>query len=324
MIVLPSSPVSGPRQSSDRVALLTVIPVFNGERYIAKTLRSLADQTRKPDRLVVLDNCSTDRTEQIVAEFQGLECEWRQNEHNLGLFGNLNRALEFAPQTDYLHVLHADDLIKPTYYERCVSVSRDIRTRALIYCASELVDENDQPFSHQCRTGARGSVRCVPAKQFLVGRAELRPLYFPGMLLKTAGQSLPCRFRLDMPQLADQVFWGELSTHCPRIMEVTEPLSQYRFHQDSGTTKNSSSLDAWVLDEWRAMCHLASLIPDTRWRKWLRLQKLKCIFACRSLVKVNQVGGANSDFAAEIERRVTAIVGAPYWNLAKIVVKALR
>src|SRR5689334_20090773 len=46
--------------------LTTIIPVFNGEKHLAATLQSVAAQTRRPDRLIVLDNCSTDGTRRVV------------------------------------------------------------------------------------------------------------------------------------------------------------------------------------------------------------------------------------------------------------------
>src|SRR5688572_29259046 len=98
----------------------TVIPVFNGEKYIAQTLLSLARQTRPPDRVIVLDDQSTDQTEEIVRTFKGLNCDWVRNERNLGLFPNHNRALTFAAETDFLHILHADDLILPAFFENLV------------------------------------------------------------------------------------------------------------------------------------------------------------------------------------------------------------
>jgi glycosyltransferase involved in cell wall biosynthesis len=58
--------------------LTTVIPVYNGERFIGETLRSVARQIRKPDRLIVIDNRSTDRTQEIVKEFTELPIEWIQ------------------------------------------------------------------------------------------------------------------------------------------------------------------------------------------------------------------------------------------------------
>src|SRR6185295_106084 len=97
--------------------VITVIPVYNGEKFLLRTLQSVANQTRRPDRLVILDNCSTDSTEEIVREFAGIKCEFIRNPTNLGLFGNMNRALEFAEQARYLHILCADDLITPKFFE---------------------------------------------------------------------------------------------------------------------------------------------------------------------------------------------------------------
>ncbi len=87
--------------------IITIIPVFNGEKFIRQTLESVAKQTVRPDRLIVLDNCSTDNTEQIVKAFQDIKCEWIRNPKNLGLFGNCNRALEFAVEARHLAWMNA-------------------------------------------------------------------------------------------------------------------------------------------------------------------------------------------------------------------------
>ena len=50
----------------------TVIPVYNGEKFLRPTLESIAKQSKRPDRLVLLDNCSTDGTEKIIREFTGM------------------------------------------------------------------------------------------------------------------------------------------------------------------------------------------------------------------------------------------------------------
>jgi hypothetical protein len=66
--------------------VITVIPVYNGERFLLRTLQSVANQTQKPDRLVVLDNCSTDSTEKIVREFEGIKCEYVRNRKRSPLY----------------------------------------------------------------------------------------------------------------------------------------------------------------------------------------------------------------------------------------------
>ena len=85
--------------------LLTVIPVYNGVHYLRATLESLARQTRRPDRVVVIDDCSTDGTCALVESFEEISCELVRNEKNLGLFPNLNHALEYAEDTEFFHLL---------------------------------------------------------------------------------------------------------------------------------------------------------------------------------------------------------------------------
>src|SRR5437879_10833449 len=127
--------------------LITVVPVYNGEKFIAQTLQSVANQGLRPDRLIVIDNCSTDDTERIVREFQPIKCEWIRNPKNLGLFGNCNRALEFATETKYLHLLCADDLIEPDFYKVLLQQLEPCPGLALAYCLDERIDEKDNRLS---------------------------------------------------------------------------------------------------------------------------------------------------------------------------------
>src|SRR5437016_7098893 len=126
---------------------ITVIHALNAGKLIRQTLESVAKQTFRPDRLIVLDNCSTDNTEQIVGSFQPIKCEWIRNPRNLGLFGNCNRALEFASEAKYLHLLCADDLIEPDFYKVLIQELEACAGLGLVYCLDERIDENDQRLS---------------------------------------------------------------------------------------------------------------------------------------------------------------------------------
>src|SRR5258708_3354773 len=158
--------------------IITVIPVFNGEKFILQTLESVAAQTLRPDRLVVIDNCSTDNTEKIVKEFTSLKCEWQRNPTNLGLFGNCNRALEFAEETDYLHILHADDLIEPKYYETMVKNLESCDGFGLGYCLDERIDEENRRLSISGKPD--GNIVEQKVDDFLKSKAEIANQAFSG------------------------------------------------------------------------------------------------------------------------------------------------
>src|SRR5262249_24428133 len=117
--------------------IITIIPVYNGDRYIAETLQSVANQTVRPDRIIVIDNCSTDNTERVVKEFKAIQVEWLRNPTNIGLFANCNRALGFASETRHLLLLCADDLIQPRFFEVLVPALESCRGLGLAYCLDE-------------------------------------------------------------------------------------------------------------------------------------------------------------------------------------------
>ncbi len=97
--------------------LVTVVPVYNGERFLRATLESLVNQTRRPDRVIIQDNCSTDGTRHIAKDFEKKGFEWILNGEHVSSTDNFNSALRYAEEADFLHLLTADDIIKPEFYE---------------------------------------------------------------------------------------------------------------------------------------------------------------------------------------------------------------
>ncbi|MHB8519330.1 MAG: glycosyltransferase family A protein [Limisphaerales bacterium] len=300
--------------------LTSVIPVYNGERFLQAALGSLAQQTRRPDRVVVLDNCSTDGTRNITERFRELKCEWQRNESNLGLIANLNRALGFANQTEYLHILPVDDLLKPNFFGRLLSLLEPVHGRSIGYTPYELVNERGTPLTTERRKKSEAA-RSIPLRTFLAAQAELQTVCCPAVVLKTCGQPVPCEFRPDLPLVADVLFYAEFSLHCERIVEWPEVLSQCRQHQFSATSRNALNLRAWVLDEWKVMKTITPFMGETGFRRWLRQQRLKCLFAARSQVKVQMMEDQHPDYAREIRHATTGVVGPIPWALGKLAVE---
>lgn len=95
---------------------LITIPVFNGEKFIGRSLRSCIAQTVETE-VWVIDNYSTDNTAEIVREFerQYPQVKLIQNEQNLGRVGNWNRCLELfeGSEYSYLKMLFVGDVLLP-------------------------------------------------------------------------------------------------------------------------------------------------------------------------------------------------------------------
>ena len=295
-----------------------VVPVHNGERFLAATLESIALQKRRPDRLVILDNCSTDRTgeliQQCIARHPELRVEWRRHEKNLGSLVNFNLALDYAAETEFLHLISHDDLLEPDFFARLVPTLENVPGRALAYCGLTLINERDEvtrPY-----LGPKGHQPMVLSRErFLAQQSELNNVYCQTVLLRTAYQPPPIHFLAGWQQAADVVFFAEWAMHCEKIVAVPEPLCRYRQHPASASGANSANLQAWVLEEWRAMQTVSALISESDFRRWLRRQKLKCVFGARSRVKMKQMQPQNPAYAEDIGIATRTIVSPLHWIL---------
>ena len=95
---------------------------YNHEKYIRSALESVFDNDVLPDKVVLFDDCSTDKTWDIVCEFKKkygdiLECH--RNEKNLGLFQNVNQMYKAGVETgcDIITSLAGDDYLKKGLFE---------------------------------------------------------------------------------------------------------------------------------------------------------------------------------------------------------------
>lgn len=303
--------------------LTTVIPVFNGERFLPATLECLARQSRPTDRLVILDNGSTDATPQIVERFRAthpkLHCEWRQNERNLGVLGNLNRGLAFAAETKFLHLLMADDLVKPAFYARLIPALDTVPAPALGYVFTEHIDARGVVVG-LAEAGPAAPPRRLSKKRFLARQATLNTVLLPGVVFRTDYRAPLCGFR-DIALAADIVFLAEWASRSESVVEVPESLCQYRLHPFSATVLEMPSLQTWVLDEWRVMELISSWIQEGRLQRWARRQLLKLRFAARSRVKADMMRGGNPAYARAIERTTRETAGALYASLGSLAVR---
>ena len=278
--------------------LITIIPVYNGEPYLEDTLMSLAAQTRRPDQVIVIDDGSTDRTRDIVRSCQAIPCELVENERNLGLFPNLNRALEFAEEADFFHLLLADDRVRPDYLSRLTDELAESEPLSFAVSNYDWIDSTGAV----TRSGGKGKGRRkrVGGEEFLRRQSLLQTVAVGSVLIRTGRRPLNIRFRSDMPHVADCVFYAELAAASHEIIEVGDALCEIRRHDANATSQNRRNLNAWVSDEYRAMVRIAGLMKQGEWRSWLHGHRQQCLFAARSRVKQQWTRGENPQFAREI------------------------
>jgi len=110
------------------------LPVYNGEKYLREAIESVLAQTFEDFELIISDNASTDRTEEICREYAAKDSHihYYRNEKNLGAAKNFNHTFELS-SGEYFKWIAADSAIKLTFLAQCVDVLDKEPTIILAY-----------------------------------------------------------------------------------------------------------------------------------------------------------------------------------------------
>jgi len=94
-----------------------VMPVLNGEKYLAKAIQSILDQSYGDFEFIIIDDGSTDQTEKIIKSFDDPRIIYINNGNNLGLSKSFNIGIDKA-KGEYIARMDADDISQPNRFER--------------------------------------------------------------------------------------------------------------------------------------------------------------------------------------------------------------
>ena len=97
------------------------MPAFNAEMFLREAVDSILNQTFGDFEFVIVDDCSTDATRQILEEYAGRDSRVKlfRNEVNRGIAATRNRLMaEASPESDYFALMDADDIALPERFEK--------------------------------------------------------------------------------------------------------------------------------------------------------------------------------------------------------------
>ena len=104
---------------SHRVTIL--MPIYNVGKYLRDSIDSVLAQTYHDLKLLILDDCSSDNSRDIVASYFDSRIQYVHNDFNLGLADNLNKGLSLV-QTELVARMDGDDIAEPTWLEENIKV----------------------------------------------------------------------------------------------------------------------------------------------------------------------------------------------------------
>ena len=236
------------------VVLVSIcIPVYNSASYLAQAIESALSQSYPDFEVLIVDDCSTDGSTEIAAEYEQKDMRIRfvKNESNRGMVGNWNYCLELAQGT-YIRFLFGDDyFVADDALARQVARLESHPEVSLISSARLVVDEQGRVLETW-----QGFRELVSAEPVLVVQACLELFYRKegklkfGCLKNLIGEPSAVMFRksqamrgfnADYRQLVDLEMWFHLLRQ-GHFSYIAEPLVAFRRHDAQQTVVNTQAL----------------------------------------------------------------------------------
>lgn len=94
-------------------SVTVLMPVYNGDKYIARAIESILNQTFEDYEFLIINDGSSDKTEKIILNYHDSRIVYKKHTQNCGLIYTLNEGIELANGT-YIARMDADDVSAST------------------------------------------------------------------------------------------------------------------------------------------------------------------------------------------------------------------
>lgn len=220
-----------------RPLVSVVMAAYNAQAYIRDSIASVQGQTISDWELLVIDDCSTDGTRELVrtlAEADGriqLVC----NETNQGTAATRNRGFELC-RGEFVALLDSDDCWRPEKLEKQLALAEQTGAE-LIFTSYAIMDAQGRPC---CRD------YIVPGQTDVKRQLRENVIGCSTVLLR---REMVEQFHFSRAYYhEDYVLWLEILRAGYRAVGVTDVLMDYRLHQNSrASNKGASARRRWQI-----------------------------------------------------------------------------
>lgn len=202
-----------------------IMPSYNTARFIRESIQSVLDQTYQNWELLIVDDCSTDNTDEVVASIEDDRIKYFKNEKNSGAAVSRNRALREA-KGKWIAFLDSDDLWLPEKLEKQIQFMSE-NNYHFSYTNYVEVDEDNFPL---------GTFVTGPKK---VSKTLMYTFNYMGCLTVMYDREHVGLIQIeDLKKRNDYALWIKVSKKCPAYL-LNETLAKYRI-RSSGSIMNRS------------------------------------------------------------------------------------
>lgn len=146
--------------SLKKATIGVIIPSYNYGQFLPDAIESVLHQTRSVDKILILDDCSSDNTQEIATIYKKQHpklIEYIRNNENLGIVANFNKGVNHI-DTDYICLLGADNRFLSTYIEKTARILDENDSVAIAYTDFALFGPNASEMFSRMPLDRRGEI----------------------------------------------------------------------------------------------------------------------------------------------------------------------
>ncbi|TFE27272.1 glycosyltransferase family 2 protein [Cohnella luojiensis] len=219
-----------------------IIPAYNVEKYVKKAIESALNQTLKDIEVIVVDDCSTDETVNVIKSIYDTRLKLVQNQTNKGVSFSRNKAIE-ASSGEWIAIMDSDDWWSPERLQKMLNHA--IENNANIVCDDLWLihDGEEVPYTTHLKSRAKiighhKEMTFLSASRMISDDyGYLKPI-IRSDLIKNTGLLYDENLNGD----EDFKFLVECIYHSGKMLLIPEPMYYYRTRPNSLSSSISRAI----------------------------------------------------------------------------------
>ncbi|RYE12500.1 MAG: glycosyltransferase, partial [Rickettsiales bacterium] len=224
-----------------------LVPTYNRSALLKKALVSILGQSFSDYEIIVVDNCSSDDTEEIVASLRDNRIRYHKNDINIGPIGNHNIALLLS-KGKYVYTFSDDDIMMPNNLESKVKILETHNNVGLVHSNISVINENNDVISEHWAYNMKVGHR-LKLEPLMTGSEAYKYLYrewnfisMPSVLIrKSILDSHRLWFNNQLNYLVDYDLWIKIAKIAD-FYYINEALVSYRTHSNNESSALTNNI----------------------------------------------------------------------------------
>lgn len=230
------------------------IPTFNRAHFLPDAIASVLAQTYRDFELIISDNASSDRTQELLASYSDPRIRVHRNAANIGLVGNFRRCFELA-RGEYAVILGSDDYWDPVLLARLLPLLDEHPRVLLAQSGGTIVTQEKQPL----RTHILPLERITPGLEYFrrIMMDELPDGFLSGTLFRMSAVHRVGSFDARLPNTQDFALVARLALEGdfgfvaePLVFARKHPGNYHQNWDEAEYLKERLRLAREIFDQW--------------------------------------------------------------------------